>query len=112
MAAFQLHFQGPANTWYSCLSEDDKDDLENLVVAFELAYFVENTPVLLVEAEQFSNLKMLPHQHIEGYYSQVLEKGRKLAKSDLEQLLKLIQGLPAKLVFLSELATHQTLHQL
>ena len=82
VAAFQLHLQGPANTWYSCLSEDDKGDWDNLVAAFELNYCVENTPVLLVETEQFSNLKLLPHQQLEDYYSQVLEKGRKLSKSD------------------------------
>ena len=76
MAAFQLHLQGPANTWYSCLSEDDKGDWDNLVTVFELNYCVENTPVLLVETEQFSNLKLLPHQQLEDYYSQVLEKGK------------------------------------
>ena len=99
VAAFQLHLQGPANTRYSCLSEDDKADWDNLVAAFELNYCVENTPVLLVETEQFSNLKLLPHQQLEDYYSQVLEKGRKLSKSDQEQLLKFIQGVPAQLAF-------------
>ena len=91
-AAFQLHLQGPANTWYSCLSEDDKDDWDNLMAAFELNYCVENTPVLLVETEQFSNLKLLPHQQLEDSYNQVLEKGRKLSKSDQEQLLCLYRA--------------------
>ena len=54
VAAFQLHLQGPASTCYSCLSEDDKNDCDNLVAAFDLNYCVENTPVLLVETEQFS----------------------------------------------------------
>ena len=79
MAAFQLHLQGPANTSYSCPSDDDKDDWDNLVAAFELNYCLENTTVLLVEAEQFSNLKLLRHHHLEDYYSQVPEKGKKLA---------------------------------
>ena len=65
VAAFQLHLQGPANN--------------NLVAAFELNYCVENKPVLFVETEQFSNLKLLPHQQLEDYYNQVLEKGRKLS---------------------------------
>ena len=60
---------------------------------------MENTPVILVETEQFSNLKLLPHQQLEDYYSQVLKKGRKLSKSDQEQLLMFIQGLPAQLAF-------------
>ena len=100
VAAFQLHLQGPANTWYSCLDEDDKADWDNLVAAFELNYCAENnTPVLLVETEQFTNLKLLPHQQIEDYYSHILEKGKKLLKSDQELLLKFIQGLPAQLAF-------------
>ena len=36
VAAFQLHLQRPANTWCSCLSEDDKGDWDNLVTKFEL----------------------------------------------------------------------------
>ena len=51
VATFQWHLQGPANTWYSCLSEDHKDNWDNLVAAFELNYCMENTPVLLVETE-------------------------------------------------------------
>ena len=54
VAAFQLHLLGPVNAWYSCLSVDDKDDWDNLVTAFELNNCVKNTPVLLVETEQFS----------------------------------------------------------
>ena len=30
VAAFQLHLQGLANTLYSCLSADDKEDWDNL----------------------------------------------------------------------------------
>ena len=111
MATFQLHLQGQANTWYSCLSEDHKDDRDNLVAAFELNYCVENTSVLLVETEQFSNLKLLPHQQLEDNYSQVLQKEKNLSKSDQEQLLKFIQGLPAQLAFLSGMVTPLTLHQ-
>ena len=93
VAAFQLHLQGPANTWYSCLDEDDKADWDNLVAAFELNYCAENnTPVLLVETETFTNLKLLPHQQIKDYYSHILEKGKKLSKSD--------QELPAQLAFI------------
>ena len=100
VAAFQLHLQGPANTCVNCLEYDDKADWGNLVAAFELNYCAENnTPILLVETEQFTNLKLLPHQQIENNYSQILEKGKKLSKSDQEQLLKFIQGLPAQLAF-------------
>ena len=50
VSAFQFHLQGPANTWFSCLEEDDKADWDNLVAAFELSYCVENNKsVLLVD---------------------------------------------------------------
>ena len=61
------------------------------MAAFELNYCVEKTHVLLVGIEQFLNLK--PNQHLEDYYSQVLEKGRKLSKSDQEQFFKVYTGL-------------------
>ena len=61
VAAFQLHLQRPANTWYSYLSKDNKGDWDNLVAQFELKYCVENTSILLVVTEQFSNLKRLHH---------------------------------------------------
>ena len=105
VAAFQLHLQGPANTWCSCLDEDDRSDLENLVAAFELNYCAENNrPVLFVETEQFTYLKLLPHQQIEYYYSQILEKGKKLSNSEQEQLLKFIPELPAQLAFSNDIS--------
>ena len=100
VAAFQLHLQGPAQTWFCCLDDDDKTDWDTLKDAFELKYSSQNnTPVLLVEAEQFSQLRLLPTQQIEDYYSRILDKGRKLHKSDQEVLLKFIQGLPHQLAF-------------
>ena len=99
VAAFQLHLQGSANTWYSCLGEDDEGDWDNLVAAFELNYCVDNTPVLLAETEQFSNLKLWPYQQLEDYYSQVLEKGRKLSKSDQEAVVTRLIGRPKPLCF-------------
>ena len=100
VAAFQHHLSGQAQTWYSCLDADEKADWDNLVAAFEIKYCAENnTPVLLVETEQFTNLNLLPQQYIEDYYSHILEKGRKLGKSDQELLLKFIQGLPSQLAF-------------
>lgn len=100
VAAFQLHLQGPAQTWFCCLDDDVKNDWEVLKDLFEIKYGAENnTPVLLVEAEQFNKLQLLSTQQIEDYYCKVIEKGRKLHKSDQEVLLKFIQGLPHQLAF-------------
>ena len=111
VAAFQLHLQGPANTWFNCLEDDDKADWDNLAAAFEINYCAENnTQILLVETEKFTNLTLLPHQQIEDYYSQILEKGKKLSKSDQEQLLKFIQGLPAQLAFFVRAGNPSDIH--
>ena len=55
--------------------------------------------MLLVETEQFHSLRLIPSQQIEDYFSKILEKGKKIKKSDQEILLKFIQGLPAQLAF-------------
>lgn len=41
----------------------------------------------------------MPGQHIEDYYSQVVEKGSILKKNDFEIMSKFIQGLPDMLAF-------------
>ena len=55
--------------------------------------------MLLVETEQLNSLRLIPTQQIEDYFSKILEKGKKINKSDQEILLKFIQGLPAQLAF-------------
>jgi hypothetical protein len=54
-------------------------------------------PSVVIESELFQNLRLLPGQNIEDYYSQVVEKGSILKKPDFE--IKFIQGLPDKLAF-------------
>ena len=100
VAAFQLHLQGPAQTWFCCLDEDERGDWDSVKTSFQEKYCIENNPpVLLVETEQFNSLRLLPSQQIEDYFSKILEKGKKINKSDQEILLKFIQGLPAQLAF-------------
>lgn len=100
VAAFQLHLQGPALSWYTCLADEDKSDWDTLQHAFKTKYLSEgNKPVLLVETEQFMNLRLLPHQQLEDYFSKIVDKGRKIQKSQQEVLLKFIEGLPSQLAF-------------
>lgn len=100
VAAFQLHLEGPAQTWFTCLDEEDKSCWETILGYFNAKYSsTDNKPVLLVETEQFLNIRLQPTQQIEDYFSKVVEKGRKLSKQPQEVLLKFIQGLPSQLAF-------------
>lgn len=111
VAAFQLHLDGPAQIWFRCLDDDDKSSWDAVYDAFQQKYSSENNkPVLLVETEQFQNLKLLPSQEIEEYFSRVLEKGRKLSKSTQEVLLKFIQGLPPQLAFFVRAGNPDDIH--
>ena len=111
VAAFQLHLQGLAQTWFCCLDEDEKGDWESLHDAFETKYCVANNPpVLLVETEKFNSLRFLPAQQIEDYFSKIIEKRKKINKSDQEILLKFVQGLPAQLAFFVRAGNPSDLH--
>ena len=100
VAAFQLHLKGPALTWFTCLNDSDKSSWETVKKLYQEKYMdKENRPVLLVETEQFLNLRLLPHQQMEDYYSKIMEKGRKINKSDQEIVLKFIEGLPSLAFF-------------
>ena len=100
VVAFQLHLQGPAQTRFCCLDADERCSWESVKRAFQDKYCIENNPpVLLVEMEQFNSLHYSKSQQIEHYFSKILEKGKKISKSDQEILLKFIQGLPAQLAF-------------
>lgn len=100
VAAFQLHLQGPALTWFTCLTDTEKADWASVKQLYRAKYLAENNkPMLLVETEQFLNLRLLPHQQIEDYFSKIMEKGRRVNKSQQEIVLKFIEGLPSQLAF-------------
>ncbi|MES9971179.1 MAG: hypothetical protein ABW092_14180 [Candidatus Thiodiazotropha sp.] len=100
VAAFQLHLDGPAQTWFSCLDDDVKTSWDSINEAFQLKYSSsDNKPVLLVETELFLNLRLLPGQQLDDYYSKIIDKGRKISKNPNEILLKFIEGLPPQLAF-------------
>ena len=101
VAAFQLYLDSPAQSWFVCLDDNTKNTWECLSAAFKDKYLSENNkPVMLMEMEQFLSLRLLPHHHIEGYFSKIMDKGRRLGENSQEILLKFIEGLPSKLAFL------------
>lgn len=100
VAAFQLHLQGPALTWFTCLDNTEKTDWDSVQKLYREKYLAENNkPMLLVETELFLNLRLLPHQQLEDYFSKIMEKGRRVNKSQQEITLKFIEGLPSQLAF-------------
>ena len=111
LAAFQLHLEGPAQVWFTCLEDDSKSSWEYTANAFKVKHMnTDNKPVLLVETEQFQSLTLLPNQQIEDYYSKIIEKGRKLSKNSQEVLLKFIQGLPSQLAFFVRAGNPEDVH--
>ena len=111
VAAFQLHLKGPALTWFTCLNDSDKSSWETVKKLYQEKYMdKENKPVLLVETEQFLNLRLLPHQQMEDYYSKIMEKGRKINISDQEIVLKFIEGLPSQLAFFVRAGNPEDIH--
>ena len=99
LAAFHLHLQGPALTWYNNL--DPEIDWQNLRDQFMDKYvnIGWQHPSVIVESETFQNMVLGPQQDIEDFYCQILEKGQLLNKQDQEIMLKFINGLPDKLAF-------------
>ena len=82
IAAFQLHLDGPAQSWFVCLDDNTKTTWERLSAVFRNNYLSKNNKaVLLMEMEEFLSLRLLPHHQIEDYFSKLMDKGRKLGKN-------------------------------
>ena len=100
VAAFQLHLDGPAQSWFVCLDDNNKNTSESVSAAFKDKYLSENNkPIIVMEMEQFLSLHLLPHHHIEDYFSKIMDKGRRLGKHSQEILLKFIERIPSQLAF-------------
>ena len=99
-ASFQLHLERPAQSWFASLENDITCHWDSLCGAFRQKYISsDNRPILLVETEHFMNLRLLPHQQIENYYSKIMDNGRQIHKTAKDILLKFIEGLPPQLAF-------------
>ena len=68
--------------------------------AFKLEYCnTLNSPSLIAESVSFDNLCLGNSQAIEDFHASVMDKGRKLRKSEADMLNKFISGLPSQLAF-------------
>ena len=102
IAAFHLHLAGPALIWFSALSSSVKSSWGRVLRLFKSTY-VNSDPLknasLLADAEIFQHLTLSAGVPIEDFHSQVMQKGHKLRKSELDMLTKFIDGLPPQLRF-------------
>lgn len=98
IAAFHLHLTGPALIWFNNLSI--KDSWQTVKASFQIEYLNNlNNPSLIAEAVAFDSLKLGPSQAIEDFHSVVLDKGRRLHKTETDMTNKFIAGLPSQLAF-------------
>ena len=74
VAAFQLHLTGPALTWFINLDSAICRKWDFVERAFKTKFVTVNTPVLLVETEMFQNLRLIPGERLEDYFSAILER--------------------------------------
>lgn len=87
IAAFHLHLSGPALIWFNNLAV--KDSWKTVKAAFMNEYCnIVNNPSLIAESVAFDNLKLGLTQAIEDFHSVVLDKGRRLNKSDTDMTAK------------------------
>ena len=101
VAAFHLHLTGPALIWFNSLKSTDKQAWLSVHQHYVKQYANLDVfdPALVAEAEIFENLTLLPHQQIEDFHSNVLEKGTKLGKSQRDLISRFVNGLPGQLAF-------------
>ena len=101
VAAFHLHLEGPALTWYNALSDFSKRKWESVQVVFEEKFinFANNNTMAMMERQVFNALKLGPGQTLEDYHSQIIEKGTLLQKPEHEIIARFIDGFPEKAAF-------------
>ena len=96
LAAFHLHLQGPALTWYNGLAPGlDWDTIKQSFLDKYVTIGWQH-PSVVIESESFQNMVLGQTQEIEDFYCQLMEI---LSKPEEAIMLKFINGLPEKLAF-------------
>ncbi|VDI21320.1 Hypothetical predicted protein [Mytilus galloprovincialis] len=99
VAAFHLHLEGPALTWFNGLSPDLSGTTVKRLFTDKYVQIGWQHPSVVIESETFHNMQLGPTQEIEDFSCQVQEKGQILAKPEHEIMFRFINGLPEKLAF-------------
>ena len=102
IAAFHLHLDGDALSWFHNLSGDRKDTWSKLQSAFK-SRFQElnsrNAPDMVSALQNFNAMTLQESQSISDFYGNISEKARALKKSPEETMLRFIDGLPEQLKY-------------
>jgi hypothetical protein len=111
IAAFHLHLKGPALVWFTALEASDKLSWTVVKEAFNAQYLSRSLydPAIIAESAIFDALTLQPGAPIEGFHSQVLEKGSRLEKPERDLTAKFINGLPQQLAFFVRAANPKNL---
>ena len=101
VAAFHLHLKGPALVWFSALDLKVKQTWLGVCSKFKEQYCSVNMfdANMVAESAIFDALCLKPHQALESFYSEVLEKGLRLKKPERDIIAKFVSGLPPQLAF-------------
>ncbi|CAC5403007.1 unnamed protein product [Mytilus coruscus] len=99
VAAFHLHLEGPALTWFNGLSPDLSRTSVKRLFTEKYVQIGWQHPSVDVNSETFHNMQLGPIQEIEDLFCQVQEKGQILSKPEHEIMFRFINGLPEKLTF-------------
>lgn len=98
--ALHLHLTGPALSWYQRLDDHVKYNWQALRNAF-LQRYNDMERTYSTDIEKFHSLTLKPAQHIEDFYSIVLNLGTRLQLGVRDIMYRFIAGLPERLSFLS-----------
>ena len=102
VAAFHLHLEGEALTWFNGLPTGKKDTWAHAKGAFRerfIEHNEQNAPDMVSAMQMFGNMSLSPGQSIGDYYTLITEKAKALNKTPAETLLRFVEGLPQELAF-------------
>lgn len=114
IAGLHLHLGGPALTWFNQLSTTTKDTWKQLQKTFELQYMStdpQSNPQLIADNELYNTITLKFDQPIEDFHSTLVQKGKRLRKSDVDIMNRFIDGLPDQLKLYVRTGRPTTLHE-
>ena len=110
VAAFHLHLKGPALIWFNNLPDSSKTSFSDVKHLFCRDYCSTDDPVLVAEEAVFQKMTLQMSDTLEDFHSRVLQKGKRLGKSDRDIMTKYIDALPEKLSFFVRAGRAHNLH--
>ncbi|XP_033725284.1 uncharacterized protein LOC117315247 [Pecten maximus] len=106
-AAFHLHF------WFGLelLTSSDRSSFYHVKAMFREEFCSDTNPALITEETTFRTVTLRPEQQLEDYHSHVLQKGKRLHKTERDITAKFIDGLPSQLAFFVRAGKATTLRE-